>query len=144
MVLYRTDDFNHEMRTTSFREILYYEIYEMENSKIFLNMCNLIGIDYITAKKEWEKVYKELSNDNKDFVYNYIDNLLKKYEGKIGYTVPYAIWLYPLDNVKDYYEFEGFDPLIYGYNTSDNLIIFYKDEGSLYAYHEEPKPCETV
>lgn len=140
MTLYRTDTFKHDDQSTDLKDVLMYEFYIQVNYDCFKGIKKLIKDlpfsedEFLNAMDE----YDELK------ISRYVDAIIESLNKTFGKKFTTALWLYPLENVKTYYSFNGIDPVIFGYETSDVSLVSYEGEGTLFVYEEMPKIAEEV
>ena len=144
MVLYRTDEFSSN-RKTDIIEVLFYELFERENEALFGNLLS------VTLNEDFKKTLSDeymslLGKPDQTAQYEFIHTIVDYWSRYYKKDFKYAIWLYPLDSVKAFVEFnevdEGMVPLIFGYEASDVAVITYEGEGTLYFYNKEPEVKE--
>lgn len=143
MVLYRTNDFDHGMYSTNIKDVLLYELLTKCNYDLLNNLVSLLS-----ENSDIEILQKNISLAIDEFdkyrLSKYTDMLVERLNKHYSKDFKVALWLYPLDNVQEYYAFQGIDPAIYGYNTSNELLISYENEGSLYLYEDMPEKACVV
>lgn len=146
MTLYRTDEFSKE-RSTDISQVLMYELFDRENEQLFANLLS-ISLSDIFKEDKWSEYQSLIEAANREAQKKFVDDLVFYWNQLTGRNFKYAVWLYPLDNVKLYIEFYACDeemlPMIFGYETSDTAIIKYENEGTLYFYEELPEIKEKV
>lgn len=141
MVLYRTDDYNHEKMSTNLVDVITYEFFDRENDdalKGLIKFLDLTGGENDILKD----AIKYRNRNDKAKVVNLIKDVISYIFEKTGHDLVIGLWLYPLKNVQDYYSFEGFDPVIFGYEVSQFPILSYEGEGTLFAYEKMPDVCD--
>ena len=145
MILYRTDEFS-KNRTTDIVEVLLYELFDRENESLFENLLSISLNDEFKDTLSLE--YKALLDyPDREGQREFVKTLVGRWNFYYKRDFKYAIWLYPLENVQAYVEFNACDemlPPIYGYETSGIAVISYENEGTLYFYDEEPEIKEKV
>lgn len=141
MVLYRTDDYNHEKMSTSLVDVIIYEFFDRENDDALKGLIKFM--DLAGGEKDILESAIEYRNKNdKAKIVNLIKDIISYIFEKTGHELVIGLWLYPLKNVQDYYSFEGFYPIIFGYETSPFPILSYDGEGTLFAYEKMPEVCD--
>lgn len=141
MILYRTDDYNHEKMTTNLVDVITYEFFDRENDdalKGLIKFLDLAGGESCLL----ETAIKYRNKNDKNKIVNLIKDIISEITDKTGHELEVGLWLYPLQNIREYYSFEGFDPVIFGYETSPFVILSYKNEGTLFAYEKMPNICD--
>ena len=146
MVLYRTDDFS-KCRSTNIYDVLLYELFDRENESLLGNLLNVSFNDDV--HKAMFAKYDTLVNeiDDKEQRLEFIKTILDYWKSYYNKDFKYAVWLYPLECVKAYVEFNDCDdmiPIIFGYDTSEYAVIKYEGEGTLYFYEELPPVKEKI
>ena len=144
MILYRTDDFNHDSSTTDLESVINYELVTRENEDLFQSISQYLGTPNEIAGYPLSVFNKALELNNKGILDDIVSSIIKELQRKSHKDLRHAVWLYTQENVENYYSFEGIDVMIDGYETSDVCLISYPNEGALYAYEENPKITERV
>ena len=143
MILYRTNDFDHENYSTNIRDVLFYEFFNKCNYDLLENIVNILSENSDTKLIE-KNLSLAIDDYDKDRILRYVDMIIERLNKHYSKNFEVALWLYPLSNIQEYYEFQGIDPAIYGYNVSDFQLISYKNEGSLCLYENMPKKACVV
>ena len=83
---------------------------------------------------------EDVEEDDEDIKYM-LNEIIYCIEEETGVKVNYALWLAEKDAVIKYYEGDERD--IYGYDTSNAVILSdLGEDGILFGYEEEPKPVK--
>ena len=140
MTLYRTDTFKHDDQSTALKDVLMYEFYIQVNYDCFKGIKKLIK-DLPFSEDEFLNAMDEYDEMK---ISRYVDSIIESLNKTFNKNFTTALWLYPLENVRTYYSFNGIDPVIFGYETSDVSLVSYEGEGTLFVYEEMPKIAEEV